>query len=84
LRNDGTATAKTTVSLEELSRNFPLNLGPDAEEHYRTLAVILSDKFGETPSLGASWEGYGAKFTVARLNGPAVELVEVQTMRDNS
>ncbi|MDR2444198.1 MAG: hemolysin family protein [Deltaproteobacteria bacterium] len=77
---DGSVIAQTTVSLEELSRSLPLELGPDSEVHYRTLAAILADKFGELPKAGDSWEGYGAKFTVAALDGPVVSKVVVSSL----
>jgi CBS domain containing-hemolysin-like protein len=77
---DGSVLAVTTVSLEELSRSLPLELGPDSEEHYRTLAAILVDKFGEPPKAGDSWEGYGANFMVAALDGPVVSKVKVSSL----
>ncbi|MDR1487879.1 MAG: hemolysin family protein [Deltaproteobacteria bacterium] len=77
IQPDGSVLAHTTVSLEELGRYVHLELGPDAEEHYRTLAAILFDKFGDNPTTGASWEGYGAKFVATDISGPAVEKVLV-------
>jgi CBS domain containing-hemolysin-like protein len=80
---DGSVLAQSTVSLEELSRSLTLELGPDSEEHYRTLAAILVDKFGESPKEGDCWEGYGAKFMVAAVNGPVVSQVLVWPLIPN-
>jgi CBS domain containing-hemolysin-like protein len=74
---DGSVLAQTTVSLEELSRYVQLELGPDAEEHYRTMAAILADKFGENPQPGESWQGYGANFVITDVSGPAISKVLV-------
>lgn len=76
-RPDGSVLALTTVSLEELSRAIPLKLGPDSEEHYRTLAAILVDKFGDNPKEGDCWEGYGANFTVFKVEAQVVAQVMV-------
>ena len=79
-RADGSVVAQATVSLEELSRAVALELGPDSEVHYRTLAAILVDKFGEFPRKGDSWEGFGACFTVEQLDGPVVSKVAVRPL----
>ncbi|MDR2456472.1 MAG: CBS domain-containing protein, partial [Deltaproteobacteria bacterium] len=81
---DGSVLALTTVSLEELSRAVPLVLGPDSEEHYRTLAAILVDKFGDSPRLGDRWEGYGANFAVHKVDGPVVSQVMVWPAKTES
>jgi CBS domain containing-hemolysin-like protein len=74
---DGTVLVLTTVSLDELGRHLELDLGPDSEERYRTLAAILGDKFGQAPALGDAYEAYGAKFEVDRLSGLAITRVRV-------
>jgi CBS domain containing-hemolysin-like protein len=79
-RPDGSVLAHATVSLEELSRAVTLELGPDSEVHYRTLAAILVDKFGESPQKGDAWEGFGARFTVEQVEGPVVSKVCVRTI----
>ncbi|MDR1676943.1 MAG: hemolysin family protein [Deltaproteobacteria bacterium] len=73
---DGSFLVLTTVSLEELGRRLVLDLGPDSEEHYRTLAAILGDKFGQEPALGDVYEAYGARFEVDRLVGLTVTRVK--------
>ncbi|MDR1297809.1 MAG: hemolysin family protein [Deltaproteobacteria bacterium] len=72
---DGSALVHTTVSLEELSRSLDLDLGPDSEEHYRTLAAVLADKFGDNPARGDKWSGFGAEFAVESIAGRAVSKV---------
>jgi CBS domain containing-hemolysin-like protein len=79
LKDKGTALCQTTVSLDELSQYLPLELGPDSEERYRTLAALLADKFGENPVSGLSWKGYGATFTVATTDGLVVTKILVST-----
>ncbi|MDR0620949.1 MAG: hemolysin family protein, partial [Deltaproteobacteria bacterium] len=74
---DGSVLVLTTVSLEELGRQMELDLGPDSEERYRTLAAILGDKFGKEPAKGDSYEAHGARFEVDRLSGLAVTRVRV-------
>ncbi|MDR2140421.1 MAG: hemolysin family protein [Deltaproteobacteria bacterium] len=76
-QDDGSVLVQTKVSLEELGLHLPLELGPDSEERYRSLAAILSDKFEENPTPGDHWLGYGARFTVATCNGPAITRVLV-------
>ncbi|MDR3135570.1 MAG: hemolysin family protein, partial [Deltaproteobacteria bacterium] len=73
----GASLVLTTVSLDELGRHLGLDLGPDSEERYRTLAAILGDKFGKAPSIGDSYEAHGARFEVDRLAGLAVTRVKV-------
>ncbi|MDR1872871.1 MAG: hemolysin family protein [Deltaproteobacteria bacterium] len=75
---DGSILVQTKVSLEELGLHLTLDLGVNSEERYRSLAALLSDKFGETPVPGDYWNGYGATFTVAACNGLAVTRVLVQ------
>ncbi|MDR1608807.1 MAG: hemolysin family protein [Deltaproteobacteria bacterium] len=72
---DGGVLAQTKVSLEELALRLGLELGPDSEERYRSLAALLADKFGEPPRPGDQWTGYGATFTVASCDGPAITRV---------
>jgi CBS domain containing-hemolysin-like protein len=82
---DGAVLAQTKVSLEELARRLDLELGPDSEEKYRSLAALLSDKFGGAPSPGDHWRGYGATFTVDSCDGLAVTrvLVKSQTQAES-
>jgi putative hemolysin len=77
---EGWVLALTTVSLDELGNYISLNLGADTEEKYRTLAALLAGKFSETPSPGDSWEGYGGRFTVLDMDGPAVTRVKVESI----
>ncbi|MDR2368389.1 MAG: hemolysin family protein [Deltaproteobacteria bacterium] len=74
----------TTVSLEELGRYLELDLGPDSEERYRTLAAILGDKFGKEPAKGDAYEAYGARFEVDRVAGLAVTRVKVTKLPEPS
>jgi CBS domain containing-hemolysin-like protein len=83
-QSDGSLLVQTSVSLEELSHHLNLELAPDSTERYRPLAAILSDKFGETPTRGDFWNGYGAKFTVAACDGLAVTQVQVDSYADRS
>ncbi|MDR2386966.1 MAG: hemolysin family protein [Deltaproteobacteria bacterium] len=80
LEADGSVLVLTTVSLDELGRFMELDLGPDSQERYRTLAAILGDKFGQEPILGATYEAHGAKFEVDRLSGLAVTRVRVSKL----
>ncbi|MDR1109255.1 MAG: hemolysin family protein [Deltaproteobacteria bacterium] len=77
---DGSFLVLTTVSLEELRHSLDLDLGPDSWEHYRTLAAILGDKFGQAPALGDSYEAYGARFEVDRISGLAVTRVKASKL----
>jgi CBS domain containing-hemolysin-like protein len=77
-QKDGSVLVQTTVSLEQLTPHLTLELEADSEDKYRPLAVLLADKFGETPCPGDFWRGYGAKFTVVSCHGPAVTCVRVQ------
>jgi CBS domain containing-hemolysin-like protein len=77
---EGWVLAETTVSLDELGTNIALRLPPDTEEKYRTLAALLAGKFGESPGPGDSWEGYGCRFTVVDMDGPAVSRVRVEPL----
>ena len=75
------AMAAATVSLDELGTSVDLRLTADTEEKYRTLAALLAGKFNETPSPGDSWEGYGGRFTVVEMDGPAVTRVRVDPLK---
>jgi CBS domain containing-hemolysin-like protein len=79
-QEDGSVLAQTKVSLEELGLHLTLDLGPDSECKYRSLAALLSDKFGDNPAAGDSWQGYGAKFTIAACEGPAITRVRVVSL----
>lgn len=69
---NGTLVVDSTVSLDELKSHLPLDLGPDAEEHYRTLAALLTEKYGEVPEEGDSLVLYGATFTILKIDGYAI------------
>lgn len=71
----------STVSPDEL-RYLPLNLGADAEEHYRPLAAILMEKFDQPPAEGDSVQMYGAIFTVLKVDGLTVIKVSVQPVKE--
>ncbi|MDR2405292.1 MAG: hypothetical protein LBE27_02865, partial [Deltaproteobacteria bacterium] len=77
---EGWLLCETTVSLDELGNYISLKLTADTEEKYRTLASLLADKFSAAPSPGDSWEGYGGKFTVVDMDGPAVTRVKVESI----
>ncbi|MDL2226757.1 hemolysin family protein [Deltaproteobacteria bacterium OttesenSCG-928-M10] len=77
---NGSLIVENTVSLDELKQHIPLHLGPDAEEHYRTLAAILSDKFGGVPEEGDTAEMHGANFTVLKVDGHAITKILVVPM----
>ena len=70
----------STVSPDEL-KYLPLDLGPDAEEHYRPLAAILMEKFDGLPAEGDSVEMYGAVFTVLKVDGHTISQISVQPIR---
>ena len=76
-REDGAFIVDSTVSPDELKNHLPLNLGPDAEEHYRTLAALLVEKFGEVPHEGDSLELYGATFTILNIDGHTISKIAV-------
>ncbi len=75
---DGSFTVDSTVSPDELKAHLPLDLGPDAEEHYRTLAALLVEKFGEVPREGDALELYGALFTILTLDGHTITRISVR------
>lgn len=77
---DGWVLAQATVSLDELGAYVPLRLSADGEEKYRTLAALLAGKFSEAPAPGDTWEGYGGRFTVVAMDGPAVSRVRVEPL----
>ncbi|MDR1920975.1 MAG: hemolysin family protein [Candidatus Adiutrix sp.] len=72
--------ADSSVSLDELKDWLDLDLGPDAEEHYRTLAALLAEKFGEVPHDGDSLELYGALFTVFKIEGHTITRFKVSRL----
>ncbi len=75
---NGTFIVDSTVSPDELKNHLPLNLGPDAEEHYRTLAAVLAETFGALPEEGDSVELYGARFTILKLEGHTISKIMVE------
>jgi CBS domain containing-hemolysin-like protein len=76
---DGWLLVQTTVSMDELSQHIPLEITPDTEEKYRTLAALLEGKFSDSPHPGETWLGYGARFTVVSATGPTVTQVRVKS-----
>jgi len=80
LEADGSYTVDSTLSPDELKIHLPLDLGPDAEEHYRTLAALLVEKFGELPHEGDSLELYGALFTIIQVDGHTISKISVKPL----
>ena len=77
---DGAFLVDPSVSPNELAGHLPLDLGPDASEHYHTLAALLAGRFGEVPAEGTALEVYGAEFTVFNSEGSAVKLLLVRPL----
>lgn len=80
-KDDGSFIVDSTISPDHLKNYLPLNLGPDAEEHYRPLAALLAEKFGEVPQEGESITLYDAKFTVTKVEGHTI--VKISVVLDN-
>ena len=80
-RRDGSFLVDPSVSPNELAAHLPLELGPDAPEHYHTLAALLAGRFGEVPAEGAALDLYGAEFTVFKCDGSAIKLFLVRPAR---
>lgn len=78
LEADGSYTVDSTVSPDQLKVHLSLDLGPDAEEHYRTLAALLVEKFGELPREGDSLELYGALFTIIKVDSHTISKLSVK------
>ncbi len=74
---NGTFVVESTVSVDELHRHLELDLGPDAEEHYRTLAAVLVEQFGKVPQEGDSVDLYGARFTILNIDGRTITKILV-------
>ena len=72
-RRDGAFLVDPGVSPNELAAHLPLDLGPDAPEHYHTLAALLAGRFGEVPTEGATVSLYGADFMVFKCEGSAIK-----------
>jgi CBS domain containing-hemolysin-like protein len=70
---DGAFLVDPGVSPNELAAHLPLDLGPDAPEHYHTLAALLAGRFGEVPAEGAAISLYGADFVVFQCDGSAIK-----------
>ncbi|MDR1043820.1 MAG: hemolysin family protein [Candidatus Adiutrix sp.] len=79
-RADGAFIVDSTVSPDELKACLPLELGPDAEEHYHSLAALLVEKFGELPQEGDSLELYNVKFTVLKIDGHTISKLLVRSL----
>jgi len=67
----------STVSPDELKSYLPLELGQDAEEHYRPLAALLMEKFDGLPDEGDTVEMFGAVFTVLKIDGHTISKISV-------
>jgi CBS domain containing-hemolysin-like protein len=72
-RRDGAFLVDPSVSPNELAAHLPLDLGPDAPEHYHTLAALLAGRFGEVPAEGSRLSLYGADFMVFKCDGSAIK-----------
>jgi len=77
-RRDGAFLVDPSVSPNELAAHLPLDLGPDAPEHYHTLAALLAGRFGEVPAEGAALSLYGADFIIFKCDGSAIKLFLVR------
>ncbi|MGL4209127.1 MAG: hemolysin family protein [Candidatus Adiutrix sp.] len=75
--NDNTVIVDSTVSLDELKNWLLLDLGPDAEEHYRPLAALLAEKFTTPPTLGEEIIFCGATFTIHKIEGHTITRYKV-------
>ena len=75
---DGAFLVEPGVSPNELAEHLPLDLGPDAPEHYHTLAALLAGRFGEVPAEGEVVSFYGADFIVFKSEGSAVKWLLVR------
>ncbi len=80
-RGDGAFIIDSTVSPDELRAYLNLDLGPDAEEHYRTLAALMVEKFGAVPHEGDALDLYGAHFTILTVDGHTVTTLLVRPNR---
>lgn len=76
-REDGTYIVDSRLSPEQIAKGLHLNLGADAEEHYRPLTALLAEKFGEMPHEGDSLSLYGALFTVVKVEGHTIVKVRI-------
>jgi CBS domain containing-hemolysin-like protein len=78
-QSDGAFLVDPGVSPNELAAHLPLDLGPDAPEHYHTLAALLAGRFGETPEEGDAVSLYGADFIIFKREGTAIKRFKVRT-----
>jgi CBS domain containing-hemolysin-like protein len=81
-RSDGSFLVAPGVSPYELSAHLPLNLGPDAAEHYHTLAALLAEHCGEVPAEGDCLRLYGAEFSILKTEGQAIGRLLVRPLGD--
>lgn len=79
-RADGSLLVDSAVSLDELKTAAGLDLGPESGEMYRTLAALLSDKFGDVPRAGDALELFGSLFTVVGVENHTIRKIEVRPL----
>jgi CBS domain containing-hemolysin-like protein len=79
-QRDGAFLVDPGVSPNELAAHLPLDLGPDAPEHYHTLAALLAGRFGEAPAPGAVFSLYGAEFVIFKSDGSAIRRFLVRPL----
>ena len=77
-RRDGSFLVDPGVSPNELAAFLHLDLGPDAPEHYHTLAALLAGRFPEAPEEGACVNLYGADFMIHKLERSAIKRLLVR------
>jgi len=83
-QEDGSFIVNSKLSPEHLKNFISLNLGQDAEEHYRPLAALLVEKFGEVPHEGDSISLYDALFTIVKVEGHTIVKVRITPDQDGS
>ncbi|MDR2934520.1 MAG: hemolysin family protein [Candidatus Adiutrix sp.] len=71
-RRDGAFLVDPSVSPNELAARLPLDLGPDAPEHYHTLAALLAGRFEDGAEEDQVVRIYGADFMVFKRDGSAI------------
>ena len=76
-QEDGSYLVDSKLSPEQIAMGLSLDLGQDAEEHYRPLAALLVEKFGEVPREGENISLYGALLTIVKVEGHTIVKVRV-------
>ncbi|MDR2826787.1 MAG: hemolysin family protein [Candidatus Adiutrix intracellularis] len=82
-QDDGSFIVDSSVSPDELKMYLSLELGPDAEEHYHTLASIFVEQFGEVPTEGDTLSLYGAGFTILKVDGHTISQLLIRPLNLN-